>query len=332
MRKIPKRPRDADFHPVPEPDLQTETDRLLILHLRPARRKALPCAAAEALSLLGDLRAAQARGGPLSERGGVFWMTVPEGRLDEAIERLPRLGFTMAVDQLAPWSGARGKGSPDPVRWRGTDYALRRCYEEDSATAREAAPDRRLFALEESGGEIRLIRGYRGDSGPLSRRGLAVCDARLLVNLSGARAGLTLLDPFAGIGGIVLEAVASGCRALSVDIDPRLRPGLERLGAVHLVADARSIPYPSGTVDAIATEPPFDETAADAVMAALSEMARLLKVSGNLAMLAAEAQAGLLRDTARSLTLEPWLDTPLNRKGMNCRVFAWRRQPSRAGP
>jgi len=119
---------------------------------------------------------------------------------------------------------------------------LVRLYEEDAALLRDRAPDRRLFALQTGDGQQRLIRGYRGDGGALSRRALAVCDSRLLVNLVHASEGATFLDPFAGIGGIVLEALDSGYRVMSSDLDPILRPGLEQLGSVHYVSDACHLP------------------------------------------------------------------------------------------
>lgn len=46
--------------------------------------------------------------------------------------------------------------------------------------------------------------------------------ARGLVNLSGARVGDTLLDPFCGTGGILLEAGMIGIHGVGYDIDPRM--------------------------------------------------------------------------------------------------------------
>ena len=86
---------------------------------------------------------------------------------------------------------------------------------------------------------MREIRGYRDDSGPLSRRGLPTYDARMLANVAAAGEGGTLLDPFAGAGGVVIEALAHGCRVVSCDIDPALRYGLASLARSHAVADAR---------------------------------------------------------------------------------------------
>jgi len=289
---------------------------LLIFHLRPARRRALMTATAEALCLLRGLGAAVAPGGPLSEQGGVFWLTLPVEALERARARLPRLGYSHAVDLVEP---AHGAGD---VRWRGRTYRLARLHEEDPGELREAAPDRRTFVLE-SGGEARPVRGYRGGSEPLSRRGLPVIDARMLVNLVSPAPGAMFLDPFAGAGGVVLEALASGARVLSCDVDPSLRHGLQALGAAHSVADARSLPFASGSVDAIATEPPFEAEADDAVAAALAEMARVLSPGWRIALMCAARQAETLRALAAWLRLRAFHDAPIDRKGTPCAVLAW---------
>lgn len=198
-------------------------------------------------------------------------------------------------------------------------------YRENVETVRDQAPDRRVFLLESAAGAVRPVTGYRGDGQTLSRRGLPTYDARLLVNLTGVREGGLLLDPFAGIGGIVLEAQASRCRVLSMDIDPALRFGLEAFGARHVVGDARALPYPDGSVSAVATEPPYDETALNTVAQALVEMARVLEPGGRLTMLCTKTQADALRAQALHLPLELWLDESVDRKGLPCVLLAWRK-------
>jgi hypothetical protein len=294
---------------------------LLVLHQRVARRRARAAAVAEALALLHDLEPAAPAGGPLADRGGVIWVELPERHLEAAVERLPRLGYCTAVDlaEAAPTPGrARGGG-------RGPGWRLVRLHTEDPAVHREQAPDRREFLVEAGGGPVRPVRGYRGDGGALGRRGLPVCDARLLVNLVAPAGPGLLLDPFAGVGGVALAATAAGWTAVTADRDPALRHGLDRLGAGHLVADARRLPLPAGSVDAVATEPPYDPSVGPLAPQALEEVARVLRPGGATAWLCAAWQAPGLRAAAAALGLQTALDTPVDRKGTPVVALAWRK-------
>ncbi|MBN1109162.1 MAG: methyltransferase domain-containing protein [Methanomassiliicoccales archaeon] len=92
--------------------------------------------------------------------------------------------------------------------------------------------------------------------------------ARALVNLTGARKGDVVLDPFCGTGGIVLEAALLGMRALGSDVDPAMvegcRRNLEHFGAdgVRLeVCDVGDIGQVFGEVKAVATDPPYGRAA-----------------------------------------------------------------------
>jgi hypothetical protein len=295
-------------------------ETLLIFHLRTARRKAREAALFEAESLLRDLLVQRESGGPLSEQKGVFWLSLPADQLSTAIERLPRLGYSAAIDGLEPLHGK----TSDSVKWRGRHYLIAKLYESDEKALREQAPDRRSFALQTSDGEVRDVVGYRGDGGQLSKRGLPVIDARLLVNLVyRSNEGALLLDPFAGVGGVLIEAIASGFHVLSGDIDPVLRFGLANTGAAHCVFDAVRLPYPDNSIDGIATEPPYDLEALYTVAAALAEMVRVLRDGGRIAMLCVPSQAPVLCQEAERLGLTPLLDSPIDRKGLPCVVLVW---------
>jgi hypothetical protein len=295
---------------------------VLVLHLRAARRKARAAAVAEALALLHDLGPSALAGGPLSERGGVAWVELPGRDLAAATARLPRLGYTTAVDLVTP-----AASSPD-VTWRGRPWRLERLHTEDAAAMREQAPDRREFLFAPGGGPVRPVRGYRGGGDPLGRRGLPVCDARLLVNLVAPAGPGLLLDPFAGVGGVALAARAAGWATVTADLDPALRHGLGRLGGgAHLVADARRPPLRAGCVDAVATEPPYDREVGTLAEQALAGAGRLLRPGGATAWLCAAWQAPGLRATAARLGLRPVLDCPVDRKGLEVVALAWRRPP-----
>ncbi len=310
-------------------------ETLLVFYLWPARQKARTSALAEALSLLRDLHARASEKGPLSEQGGLFWIFLPSENLEAARVRLPRLGYTAAVDWLEP--------VPEPLRrskhmrripknnvldksvlyWRHRWYRRHRLFEEDAEAIREGAPDRRTFLLETSAGNVRPVTGYRGDGGDFSRRGLSVLDARLLVNLVAVEPGSLFLDPFAGAGGLVIEALASNYEVMSTDWDPVLQYGLTHLGARHLVADARHLPFPDETFDAIATEPPYHEEATPIVIEALHELYRVLKQGRRLALFCAASQADAIRQHIPKPGLRVVLDATIDRKGFDVVVLVW---------
>jgi tRNA (guanine10-N2)-dimethyltransferase len=87
--------------------------------------------------------------------------------------------------------------------------------------------------------------------------------ARCMVNLTRIQRGETLLDPFCGTGGILIEAGIIGARVIGTDIDYKMvkgtRENLEHCG-IHdyqvFQEDARKLELPS-KVDAIVTDPPY---------------------------------------------------------------------------
>jgi hypothetical protein len=297
-----------------------EEEAMLVVHQRAARRRARAAAVAEALALLHDLEPSAPAGGPLADRPGVFWVQLPGRHLAAATARLPRLGYSTAVDLVA---GA-GPARTGVVRWRGRAWRLVRLHLEDPAGHRAQAPDRREFLFEGGDGRVRPVRGYRGGADPLGRRGLPVADARLLVNLAAPAGPGWLLDPFAGVGGVALAAQAAGWAVLTGDRDPALRHGLGRVGAAHLVADARRLPLAAGTLAAVATEPPYDRGTGPLAGQVLAEACRLLRPGGVTAWLCAAWQAPGLRATAAELGLRVALDTPVDRKGLAVVALAWR--------
>ena len=304
-------------------------ETLLIFYLWPARCKARTVALAEALCLLRDLHVRISEKGPLSEQGGAFWLVLASEELEAARIRLSRPGYIAAVDWLEPLSEATGRPRRmrniprDTLQWHHKWYRRHRLFEEHPESLREGAPDRRTFLLETSPGNLRPVTGYRGDGGNLSRRGLPALDARLLVNLVATEPGSRFLDPFAGVGGIVIEALANDYEVVSSDRDPVLRHGLSHLGVHHTVADARHLPFPDETFDAIATEPPYHKEATPLVVESLSELYRVLKKGRRLAMLCARSQRDVLLEQAASLGLRGVLDESIDRKGLDVVVLVW---------
>src|SRR5262249_17952070 len=194
----------------------SQADRvMLVLHQHPARLRARALAVAEALSVLADANAAVESGGPLAERSGVAWISVDAHLLPDVEDRIGYLGYVEAVDIVEPAPA----NDRQAVRWRKRPWHLRRIHAADPDQLRRRAPDQRTFVLG-SAEKTRVVRGYRGSSAPLERRGLPVIDARLLANLAArGRPGSRLLDPFAGAGGIVLAGEDAGYATYSADVD-----------------------------------------------------------------------------------------------------------------
>lgn len=86
-------------------------------------------------------------------------------------------------------------------------------------------------------------------------------DARLLVNISGVLPGERFLDPFCGVGGILIEAARVGADVYGIDAVEDMVLGasvnLQHYGLKGTVlrGDARSIPWTG--FDAIATDVPY---------------------------------------------------------------------------
>jgi tRNA (guanine10-N2)-dimethyltransferase len=86
--------------------------------------------------------------------------------------------------------------------------------------------------------------------------------ARCFINLARAKADKVLLDPFCGVGGILIEGGLLGCQVVGSDIDYEMinkaNVNLKHYGVdctSLLIADSRKCPYEK--VHSIATDPPY---------------------------------------------------------------------------
>ena len=90
--------------------------------------------------------------------------------------------------------------------------------------------------------------------------------ARCMVNLSRAQSKKLFLDPFCGVGGLLIEAGLIGCKLIGCDIKLSMVKGaLKNLLFFGLIpeglfqADARHLPFNS--ISSIATDPPYGTSA-----------------------------------------------------------------------
>jgi len=152
---------------------------------------------------------------------------------------------------------------------------------------------RRLAAIDRREYEKRKV-GERAFVQPIS---LHPRLARALVNLSRVPDGGTLLDPFCGTGGILLEAGLVGARVLGGDVRADMVEGCRAtlrafgIDAHLLAADVGAIPEKVGPVDAVAMDPPYGratttkgEPVASLIARGIEAAARVLRPGGHLAM------------------------------------------------
>jgi tRNA (guanine10-N2)-dimethyltransferase len=90
--------------------------------------------------------------------------------------------------------------------------------------------------------------------------------ARCMVNLSRAKAGELVLDPFCGTGSVMIEAALVGCQVLGFDVQRRMAEGtrrnLEHFGVKPdglVMADSRRLPLTR--IDRVVTDPPYGKSA-----------------------------------------------------------------------
>ena len=89
--------------------------------------------------------------------------------------------------------------------------------------------------------------------------------ARALVNISQAKEGDLLLDPFSGTGGILVEACLVGIKCVGVDVQKKLVRGakvnLDGLDCTLITGDARSLPFRDCSVDNSVLDTPYGRSA-----------------------------------------------------------------------
>lgn len=118
----------------------------------------------------------------------------------------------------------------------------------------------KLFEIDRSQYDLRKVK-ERPFFSPIS---LHPRYARALVNLTGLRAGQSLLDPFCGTGGTLIEAALLGLRTLGSDLSPAMIEGC-RTNMEHFeldpgrleAIDIGSIGETFGQVDGVASDPPY---------------------------------------------------------------------------
>lgn len=121
--------------------------------------------------------------------------------------------------------------------------------------------------------------------------------ARALVNITQARPGDCLLDPFAGTGGILIEACLVGIRCIGVDVQRSLIRGasanISGLNCSLILGDAKRLPFQDASIDAEVLDIPYGRSALiraeskdELLKKSLAELIRVLKPEKRMAIVA----------------------------------------------
>jgi tRNA (guanine10-N2)-dimethyltransferase len=89
--------------------------------------------------------------------------------------------------------------------------------------------------------------------------------ARALVNLSQVCAGERLLDPFAGTGGILVEACLMGIKCIGIDVQPQLargaRENMTSMDCTLTSGDAKRLPFKDASIESAVLDIPYGRSA-----------------------------------------------------------------------
>lgn len=299
---------------------------LYLFKIRNSRIKAKSLAIMEAFSLLIDLECLVVKSTPMGDIKGLFCIAVEKKYSKQVESRLHKLGYSNSV-MLLNFDNASMQNNSDlksinDLIIKGKVFDVIKLYSEDAKIFSDEAPDRRKFLLKAITGEIKEIKGYRGDGTETGKRALPVEDCRLLVNLASLNSNQSLLDPFAGGGGIIYQARKTTKNLFSNDIDFKLEEGLKNYGAIHTTLDVDDLVFEDNSIDAIVTEVPFSKTCNEKILSFFNKSYNYLKDNGKLIVMYSREQSQFINRYLTSKFLK-YMEFELNRKGTEVTISAY---------
>lgn len=298
---------------------------VLIGSLRQSRSRAKHLALWELFFLLKRADGILITNSPFSQVAGQMAFFVKTAFLPQLSTQLETAGYTDSFYTL-DFSGSHHPSSNDFV-WRGQPFTVQPFLRQNKELYQQSSPHNREFLIYDENLRIKKVVGYRGDGSETGRRGLPVEDARLLANLVSPWSAAVLLDPFAGTGGILLEAERANpfLTLISGDNDLLIEPGLKRISHQHYTMDADKIPTGKFTVDSLATEIPFSSEATAGVLRGLRHLFSMLSPEGKVAIMCDIHQQNQISESLAELSLHPIFQLPLHRQGIDVMVSLWYR-------
>ncbi len=242
---------------------------------------------------------------------------IPDISSDQLISLAKRLGYTYGIlkAQEEPYVGEE-LHAKNTARWVvGTirigdkKLHLTEIYRQNEIERLEKSPNRRSFLIEKDG-IIKEIKGFR------RKRAVAPNDAKFIINISELNGNESIIDPFAGTGGLLIECLSRGIKVFASDIDPVVRPGLAKLTDNRFVlADAQNLPFKDNAFDTVITEPPFSNKYRQNVLNSLSEICRIVKQNGKIILLISQDMYDRVRDYMTENGFSVKYDFTLKRHG-----------------
>jgi hypothetical protein len=288
--------------------------------LRNSRIKAKQLAIMEVLCCTYPLKSILIMNGPLSNIKGFISFFILKEYTNVLPEFLKNLGYCdefFLLDFDNPHSKSGFKTNNIKLIWKKRKFSIRLFYEQSRKLYRKQSPHNRHFKIMGYDGEIKDVYGYRGDGTERGRRALPVEDARCLINLALPSKIRTMVDPFAGAGGIVYQAkyMDKNIEVFSVDTDKTLEPGLTHYGSKHYVGNSAFINFDDYTFDALITEVPFSLDALDDICNALINFDKYLCDSARIVIMLSKEQFRVIKKCVMALNWYITMPFVVNRKG-----------------
>lgn len=302
---------------------------ILVCLLRPSRNKAIQLAILEMSIVLSVFDGIFIFNGPLGDVRGLISFFVKRGSEDKLQTLIKSVGYCNKFYKL-DFSLKNNNKTDDILSinkyfWKGHEFNVIRFYLETEDEYKDQSIMNRLFAVYQSDNTIKYIKGYRGDGSEAGRRGLPLEDARLMVNLVDPYSIKSILDPFAGSGGIIYSArhIRSSLYLISADIDKIIEPGLKIYSDAHYTRDARKLDIKEGIVDAIVTEIPFSPNYTKIVIQALYNLTQYLSENGKVLFMCHIDQFSKIKNALRSMGFYLLIHKEVNRKGTSVFISLW---------
>ncbi len=300
---------------------------VLVCSIRNSRIKAKQVSILEVLCCLDPLQGIFIANGPLGDiKGLISFFVLKEYKniLPSYLEKLgycnkfyildfdnPELESTCDIDSI------------NSLIWKKRKFSIHLFYEQCEKVYKRQSPHNRHFRIIGYDNVVRDVYGYRGDGSEKGRRALPVEDARCLVNLALPSKIKTMIDPFAGGGGIIYQAkyINKNIEVFSIDIDKVLEPGLTFYGSRHYVANSAQIDLEPHIFDAVITEVPFTLDALDDICNTLINFDQYLSQSGRIVIMISKNQFDNIQKCIKELNWYVVMSCLVNRKGTDVVVM-----------